>query len=521
MRKVLGLIACGALAACSGGDSGGSGIAVVNAPAIATLNVTLSPSSMSLSALEANSVTSFTVKADYTGSTSDTIVPKFDYDSTVLALDGTIAQSGNSFTATFKSLTGLSAKTYATTIGFKLCRDSACATVYPGSTQSFIDTLAVALDNWTTRQRNAGHNGYVHSTFDPTSFVKAWDYTPATATEFEPAAAPQGTVFLTERVSDGSTIAVALDGTSGAERWHYSLGSVFDASGPALSGDQVAISSMVTSSGNNAMVTLNATTGLFNRNYLSAAQWSTFAQPTPFQDAVYIASGYYGNVVYAYDLKNAADLWQANGSAGHTWDGEAPAADSRYVYYYSGNLDVFDRTTGALVKSIADPFWQWNGYSYGGTPMLGSDDHVIAYSGNGMGIYSVSFPLVDYDIQGGAYRWRTASSYSVIPADAKAVVYAASNQSSEFDAIDEQSGKVIWAWPQPSGEQFVGNIVVTDTLAFVSTTAAVYAIDLTGTHQTKWSAKSPGWLAITPDAKLVISPIGTTTPAKVTAYTLR
>ncbi len=517
MRVVYGLIACGVLAACSGG-SGSSG---VTQPSIPTLTVTLTPSSTNRTAQEADSTSNLTVQAAYTGAASDAIYPQFDYDRTVLALDGEIAQSGTTYTAKFKSLSGLSAKRYATTISFKLCRDSACATVYPGSSQSFTDTLDVQLDDWVTRQRNAGHSGYVHATFDPASFVKAWTYLTATGTGFQQTAARLGTVFLTQKLSDGSTVALALDGTTGLERWRYSLGNVYSASGPALAGEQVVISTMVSSSSTNAMVTLNASSGIFARNYLSAAQWSAFAQPTPLGDAVYIASGYYGNVVYAYDMKSAATLWQANGSAGHTWDGEAPAVDNRYVYYYSGNLDVIDRVSGALVKSIVDPFWQWNGYSYGGTPMLGSANHVIAFSGNGMGTYSVSFPLVDYDIQSGKYRWRTASSYSVIPADAKGVIYAASNQTSAFDALDEQTGAVLWSWTPPSGEQFVGNIVVTDTLAFVSTNQAVYAIDLTTTHQTKWSAKTPGWLTISPDAKLIVSPTAGTPPAQITAYSLR
>lgn len=521
MRYSYCLVGCLVLAACSGGNGSSGGATVVTPPAIPTLNVTLTPSSKTQTATETDSSSSFTVQADYSGTTSDAIYPKIDFDSTLFALDGEITHSGSSYIAKFKSLTGLSAATYTSTVAFKLCRDSACGTVYPGSTQSFTDTLDVKLSDWTTRQRNAAHNGYVHAAFDSTKFAKAWEYAPTTATHFEPVAARAGTVFLTEGLSDGSRVVVALDGTSGTERWHYSLGNVSHASGPGLVGNQLVINSMFTSSGTNPTVVLNADTGLFVRNFISAAQWSTFAQPTPYLDFFYMASGYYGNVVYAFDVKNGVPAWQANGSRGNTWDGEAPAVDSRYVYYYSGNLDVIDRTSGALVKSIADPFWVWNGYSYGGTPMIGSDNHVIAYSGNGQGTYGVAFPLVDYDVQAGTYRWRTASSYSVIPADAKGVVYAASNQTSEFDAIDEQTGKPLWAWPLPVGEQFVGNIVVTDTLAFVSTNMAVYAIALDGTHQTKWSAKTPGWLAITPDAKLIVSsPQGNSSP-KIIAYALR
>ncbi len=516
MRKFIYLISCVALGAC-GDDSGGSKPAPVP-----TLNVTLKPSVTSQTVPEADSTSSFVLEASYTGSTSDPIYPKLTYDKTVLALDGEMTRSGNGYTAKFKTLSGLSAKTYANTVSFQLCRDSDCTTVYPGSTQTFTHSLEVKLSDWTARQRNARHDGFVHATFDPSKFAKAWEVSPASATGFREAAAGRGMVFVTQTSSDRSTVALALDDASGAERWRYSLGNLSYASGPALSGGSVVFSTMFTSSGNNPLVVLNADTGQFTKNFIFASQWSVFAPPTPFENSIYISAGYYGNVVYGYDLNGDAELWTGNGSAGHTWDGEAPAADSRYVYYYSGNLDVFDRLTGERVKSITDPFWQWNGYSYGGTPMLGSDNHVIAYSGNGMGTYAISFPLVDYDIAAGAYRWRTANGYSVIPAVANGVVYAASNQTSQFDAIDEQTGKIQWSWPRPAGEQFVGNIVVTDTLVFLSTDAAVYAIATDGTHQTKWTAKTPGTLAVTPSAKLIITPIqGTSSPMKVTAYSLR
>lgn len=153
--------------------------------------------------------------------------------------------------------------------------------------------------------------------------------------------------------------------------------------------------------------------------------------------------------------------------------------------------------------------------------MLGSANHVIAYSGNGQGTYPISFPLVDYDVAGGVYRWRTASAYSNIPAVAKGVIYAGSNQTHQFDAIDEATGRVLWSWPAPNNENFGGNVVVCDTLAFVTTDAGIYAIALDGAHDTKWSAKTPGWLAISPDAKLVVSPLAGGMGAKLVTYSLR
>ncbi|WP_162792218.1 PQQ-binding-like beta-propeller repeat protein [Novosphingobium sp. P6W] len=515
MGKVVSVFTCIILSSC-GGDSDDS-TPNTPVPVVPTLAVTLAPSAASQAATEVDSVTSFTVDATYAGSSTDSVVPVLTFDTSLLALDGSIVQSGNKFTANFKTVSGLPAAIHKTTIALKLCKEAGCATVYPGSTQSFEYTLDVKFSDWTTRQRNPSHNGYVHAIIDPAKIARAWQYAPSATQAFREVAARAGTIYATKVVSDGSSVAVALDASSGAERWHYSLGNVSNASGPALSASDVVFATMFTSSGQNPLVILDAANGQFKRNLIFASQWSTFAPPTLYDDNAYLASGYYGNEVYALDLKAFTKTWQTSGSGGSTWDGEAPAVDAKYLYYYSGNLDVIDRVTGVIVKSIDDPFWQWNGYSYGGTPMIGSENHVVAYSGNGQGTYSISFPLVSYDIAKGTHRWRTASGYTVIPAVGKGMVYAASNQTSEFDAIDEETGGVKWAWPVPAGEKFIGNIVLTDTLAFISTDAGVYAIDLTS-HAAVWSARTPGLLAITPDAQLVVS---SPTSGLITAYLLR
>lgn len=509
-------IMAGTVSACSDDSSSGTP---------PTLEVTLAPSATSQTAPERDTATGFTLSATYTGATSEPVVPDLSYDKALLALDGAIAQDGKTITAKFKTLAGLAAKDYSSTVGLRLCKEAGCTTVYPGSTKSFTYSLSVALNDWTTLQRNAAHDGYVHATFDPAAFTKAWEWAPAGSSRFTEIAARKGSIFVTRTGGNNSfqpeTTIHALDSSNGTERWVFNAGNIYSASGPALSGDYLAISTMISSSGENQIKVLNPDTGQFRTNLIFGAQWSRFAQPTPAGNELYIASGYYGNVVYSYDLSIGGDRWKANGNRGNTWDGETPAVDDRYVYYYSGSLDVFDRATGSRVKSIVDPNWTWNGYSYLGGPMLGSNNHVIAYSGNGMGTYSVSFPLVDYDIAAGAVRWRSTRSYSILPAVAAGVVYAASNSQGQLDAISEATGAPQWSWMLPNGETFVGNIIVTDTLVFVSTTAKVYAIALDGTHEVKWSAPTPGSLAITPDAKLIVSPVTIGNGGKLTSYSLR
>ncbi len=515
------VVSCLFLISCGGGSGSGVPVPVVVAPPpVPTLGVTLVPSGSTLNVTDDSTVGTLKIDATYTGESADPIVPVLALDSNFLQIDGAITQSGKTFSAIIKSKEGLSVKQHKSMVQFRLCKEATCTTVYPGSTSSFEHTIDVGISNWTTRQRNASQNGFVRITLDPTKFSKSWEYVSTTANFFEPIAAQAGSVFTTADNTDGSTNSLALNGNTGAVSWRYNFGNIHHASGPAIVGNQLIFSTMETSSTDNRMTVLNALSGLFARNFAFAAQWSTFAQPTPSGDNAYIAAGYYGNVVYGFDLKAGQTMFTVDGSGGKTTDGQAPAVDSKYVYYYSGNLDVFDRKTGARVKSIPDPFWTWNGYSYGGTPMISSDNNVIAFSGNGQGTYNVSFPLVNFDIQAGVHRWRTVDKYDGVPAAAKGVIYAWSDELGQLSAIEETTGKILWAWPVPAGQKFYGNIVVTENLLFLSTTSGIYAIDLAGTHQTVWTAPTPGWIAITPDAKLIVNSYRLS-PAKITSYSLR
>jgi len=516
MHKSMGFGGLLLLAACSGGadSSGGS---VSGPPPLPTLSVTLDRTAQSQAASETDSRASFSFVATYSGSTDAAIYPQLSFDGTVLAQTGSTVQSGKSYTVSLQSLADLGAEPRSGDVTFRLCRDAACTEVYPGSTQTFRYTLDVKLLDWEMFQRNAAHTAYVHASFDPARIAKLWDKTFTDTGTFSPVATRGDTVFVTRRAVNTSVY--ALDGATGTQRWAYDIGPVYSAGGPTVTGDQLQIVSMISSSGSNRIVTLD-TNGQFVRNSLFAAQWSTFAQPTAIGRELYLASGYYGNVVYGYDLDSGASRWTANGVSGRVWDGAVTAADSQYVYYYSGSLDVFRRSDGSLVKSIADPFWVWNGYSYAGGPILGSNKNAIAYSGSGMGTYPVSFPLVNYDVEGGKVAWRTAASYSIAPALAKGLLFAASNAQGQLDAIGEDDGKVRWSWPLPVGEQFQGNIIVTDNLVFFSTTARVYAVSLTGAHATAWSAPTPGALAIAAGGRLIVTPVDSTKPT-ITSYSLR
>lgn len=511
---VLGGLLC--LAAC-GSDEESS------PPPVPTLTVQLDKPSQTVSASDEDTSGAFSFTATYTGASNKPIYPKVSFDNNVLALDGQIAGSGASYVVKLKSLKNLSIQTYSGDVTFKLCLDPDCNAVYPGSTQAFHYTLDVKLAGWTMFQRNARHTAFVPINVDLQKIAVAWTAGSPNTVRFQPAAASGGSVYVTSirnivagGMSSSITSVQALDSTTGAQKWIYDIGPIHSASGPTVTKDQVHVVTMSTSSSQNRIVTLTAADGQFVRNMLFAAQWSTFAQPTSVDRELYVASGYYGNVVYGYDLDQGTTRWTANGSAGRVWDGSATAADDQYVYYYSGNLDVFKRSDGSLVKSIADPFWSWTGYSYPGAPLLGAHSNAIAFTGSASGT-----PLVSYDLQNDKIGWRTATSYNGAPALAKDILYAASTSQGQLDAIDEVTGKVLWSWPLPIGEWFSSNLIATENILFFSTNTKVYAVSLAA-HNTVWSAPTPGALAISPDGKLLVSPVsGNGAPAVLTAYSLR
>lgn len=519
MRSILVLCGVCVLSACSGG--GPDGGSVTGPPAIPTLTVTLDRTSQAQAASETDSRATFTFTANYSGSSAQPVLPKLNFDPAVLAQEGEIVQSGSSFTVTLRSLANLSAENRSGDVTFRLCRDAACGEVYPGSTQAFRYTLDVKLNDWETLQRNAAHSAYVHASFDPAKITKAWERTITGAHTVHRVATKGGQLYLTAAAAAGTSV-IAMDSATGTQRWAYNIGTLSSASGPTVTGDQLQIVTMVTPSNTNRIVTLNAGNGQYVRDMLFGAQWSAFAQPTAMGRDLYLASGYFGNIVYGYNLDTGATRWQATGGGGKVWDGATVAADNNYVYYYSGNLDVIRRSDGAVVKSIVDPNWVWNGYTYLGGPILGSRGNAIAYSGTGMGTYNIAFPLVSFDIEGGKVAWRTAGTYHTLPALGKGLLFAASNTRRQLDAIGEDDGAVRWSWAPPSGEEFVGNIIVTNNLLFFSTRNKVYAVSLAEPRTIAWSAPTPGNLAISQDAKLIVTPLtGIGAPPLVTAYALR
>jgi outer membrane protein assembly factor BamB len=508
---------------CGGGDGGTVSPAPTPTPTAATLAVNLSATSQTTAIGDDGSGTPLGFTATVSGTTADTVIADLQYDHARLMLDGDVVRaSDGSYSVRFKPVSTLALGSYSGTVTFRLCRDTACGTIYPGSTQSFTYNLTLQVADWTTYQRNAAHTGYVHATFDPAVFAKAWDWAPATSTRVSGIAAANGLAYVTTQERDGTAVLHALATGTGEQRWAYAIGATTYFSPPAVGNGRVFVTTMTTSSDQNPILSVDALTGEFKPpRALFSAQWSTFLQPTPYKDGLYMSAGYYGSVVYGFDY-TASNGWgtQVNGSI---WDGETPAVDEDTVYYYSGNaLEMIDRKTGTSKASLTDPFFQNSFYSYYGAPILGTMGNVMAYSSQ----RSASTPsiLVNWSTATKAYVWRSAATYSTAPAVGNGLVYLSHADPGELDALDEATGKVLWGWAPPLGERMIGNTILTNTLVFVSTDKAIYAIPTQGsTHTPVWSAAGGGEMALTGDGTLIVT--GQTPdygyPRALTAYRLR
>ncbi|MFV0624801.1 hypothetical protein ACBY01_12440 [Sphingomonas sp. ac-8] len=511
---------CLMLAGCGGGgDSGGSVTVPSPTP---TLNVTLSATSQALTITEDDSGATLGFDATVQGTGSDPVLADIGYDRGQLVLvDPVVKKPNGGYQVRLRPASTLAPGSYNGSVTFRLCREAACSTVYGGSTQVFTYKLTVGLADWTTFQRNAAHTGFVNTTLNPASFAKAWEWTSEGSTGVSTIASFNGLAYAVTRDQDGTSSVRALIAATGQPRWSYNLGRISDVSAPAIGNRKVFVTTLVSSSENNAIVPIDAETGQFvGPNAPFASQWSSFLAPTPYGEGLYMSAGYYGNVVYGYDY-SALTYWYHEAS-GYIWDGQTPAVDADSVYYYSGTaIEVIDRATGALKQHLLDPFFQNSGYDYHGAPILGSNANVLAYSGHrGDGSPSV---LVNWSKTTGAYAWRSADSYSTTPAVGGGIVYLARNNPGRLDALNESSGAPQWSWTPPAGERFVGNTVATRNLVFVSTDKAVYAIPTEGNHAPVWSGPTGGDMAITGDGMLIVrkTPETYSNPTTLVAYRLR
>lgn len=520
--------------ACGGGGSGGGGAASPpsTTPTVpagpATLNVTLLPASRELAVPEDTRVTEVVFEAQVSGTATTTVVPDIAFDPAHLATKDGVTSVGGNYRVSLSTLANMP-RDASGQVTFRLCQDTACAAVYPGSTKVFSYTSRLQLLDWVTYQRDAQRTGHVPLTVNPARFSKMWEW--SVPTPYMIGVATSGDqIYLTSVEASWGTyptrlhVLNALDGTL---KWSFDFGEAHEIGAPTVVGDKVFVTTNVGAAG----VPISTTTGYFwclDRTTPTVLckfpVTDGVVSPAPAGDRVLRVGGGSPNARLV-GVSIATGALTYDSPMGHVMSlnsgvAVAPAGDRAYVYSGIG-LQVWNTKIGALEFAIPDP-----GYdptlvqtSYASTPVVTSTGDVVALSGPGHGgglsflgtTFGHGRSLVSYDIDNRAVRWRTATRYLAAPVAANSVLYVTGYDFRRLSALDERTGKVLWQWEPPLPifnapypvSYFMGPVLALDNIVMVSTHDRIYAVDTT-THQAVWSYDRPGIMAVTRDGVLLI-----------------
>lgn len=363
------------------------------------------------------------------------------------------------------------------------------------------DWSAVAED-WLNYQANSRHTGYVPATIDPVSFVELWSATPVPGTGLNPITVADGRVYASTNAYFGKQILTVLDANTGGIQWTHDFGAIHSVDPPTYANGSVYVA---TGGHEDSFIwAFNVSDGSTRFRTAYGNQWSRWFAPVVIGDTLFMAGGYYGGM-YAFATTDGHQLWF---TGVNQYDMFTPAVKDGLVYAHTGSyspkLTVANSKTGAVVYEIADPHFNWDGWSMNTAPVLGDANDVIDAQGGRL----LSFDLVKRQI-----GWEITGGYAGQPAVANGVIYV--TKSGQVEAHRESDGGLLWTWVPPAGS-VTGPMIVTKNILLATTATATYAIDL-GTHGNTWSYPAGGQIAISKSGTLFLAQ----TTGKIAAIKLR
>jgi len=443
----------------------------------------------------------------------------------ILPLVEVSANGDGSFTLMLATNPTVTPNLFAGNATLNLCQDASCATTltsvtvpvsiivlgstsdWPGNNLTALNAWAGVAD-WGTFQGNAAHTGHVDASVDPDRFTTRWKI-PGSALSNgwsqlkSNLATANGLFYVVSSGSIDSGVLHARSESDGSEVWRYSFaGMSYPSANPAA----VANGVVYLAAGHQDetyMYALNASTGEIVYRARMTSQWEDYLAPTVGPNGMlYANAGTYGGL-YAFD-PTGNQLFFASLEQQSNW---TPAVDATGVYAYTGVLRVHDSLTGAVLHEIADPTFANYVYEIGGAPVLGAPGSVFAanYTNSLLNGGAIGNTLINFRTDTNSIGWQQAGVYPTTPAYKDGVVYAVNQNPFRLEARAETDGTMLWWWtpPNPADSLFVSEVLLTDNLAFVTTTRTTYAIDL-ATHRPVFSFPASGKLALSANGVLYI-----------------
>jgi len=467
---------------------------------------------------DAGSATTIALVATPTVPMTGTLFAKITDPKSVLLPTATVSRNADgTYAIALQVSNTIAAGSYQATAAVTMCLDVDCASSLGGRPLTVPYAVTVAgntgltaitpwagIADWSTYQGNTSHTAYVPVTIDPLRIGKRWTWTSPMSNGYPSSIGHPvesgGRLF----VNAGNTLQ-AINESDASTVWSYDATSISlvlndGAQDPAVDSGHVWFSGGHQST--TYLFSLDAATGAVRTQSQMSSQWENYYAPVIVGGNVYSEGGTYGGLFGFDALGN--QLFFAQAAQTDRW---SPAADGNYVYMYTGGsgaatLKQLDRFTGSVLKTIQNNAFQFNGYRMYSAPVLTPTGGVVTYD--------PGVDLTRFDIAGGTISWQLLGNYAGNPAYANGSVYAINRSPYQLEVRDERTGALQWSWTPPAATDtnFIGDVMVTQNLVFVSTNSNVYAVDLTR-HATAWSYPQPGTLSMSSSGILHLATYGT------------
>ncbi|QTH63458.1 PQQ-binding-like beta-propeller repeat protein [Psychrosphaera ytuae] len=331
---------------------------------------------------------------------------------------------------------------------------------------------------WSMYQGNKSHNAYITNTLNVSDFNQRWSKYVDLSYSKQGAAA-DGYVFTTAQNKLS-----AFSARTGDLLWSKNLTA---SNPPSYDNGRVYV---VTGGHSDAFVwCFDAVSGdlLFKTSIQD--QWSNFYAPTIYDGVIYTAGGYYGGV-YAIDAETGEELWWVEQNQ---YDLFTPAVTEDYVLSYTGEhspqLSIINRLSGAVEANIADPNFEWNGWSMQLAPVV-SGNSVLAVHNN---------RLIHFDLASETIAWEVSGGFVGQPVIAEDKVIVINNRFLEIRSL--ATGEIVSQWEDFA--QLVGDFIVADDIVFARDTSNTYAIDVTA-NKIVWTLENKSGPMMIAEGALIV-----------------